>query len=185
MAKDFEKAWLLALEKRFGKEARVAQITLEDRPRMLVYYFQDFPAQGMLTAVTAGLSSASHPDWVHGKPELCFALRTNDNSWGTAAAYLAQSFFNQHPFRYQSHFALDRPMSGDSKMNACFVYRPQFMNKEQIKFELPDRTVFLAGLFPMHEEEIAMYETKGTEAFWNTPGFDPYNPRRASFAAQG
>lgn len=185
MSKEFEKAWLAALEKRFGVEAKIAQITLEDMPRMLVYYFQDFPAKGMLTAVTAGLSSAYHPDWKHGKPELCFALHTNDNTWGTAAAFLAQSFFNRKSFGYQSSFALDRPMSGDSAMNACFVYRPQFLTKEQVKFELADRTIFLAGLFPLYEEEIALYETKGTESFWNMPGFDPYNPRRASLAAKG
>jgi hypothetical protein len=52
-------------------------------------------------------------------------------------------------------------MSKDSAMNACFVYRPQFMNEEQIKFELPDRTIFLAGLFPMYDEEVPMYESKG------------------------
>ena len=67
----------------------------------------------------------------------------------------------------------------------CFVYRPQFMNEEQIKFELPDRTIFLAGLFPMYDEEVPMYETKGIQEFWNTPGFDPYNPRRASIAPKG
>lgn len=185
MEKEFEKEWLLALEKRFGVEAQIAQITLENRPRMLVYYFQDFPAKGMLTAVTAGLSNASHPDWVHGKPELSFSLHTSDNTWGTAAAFIAQSFFNKKSFSYESSFALDRPMSGDSAMNACFVYRPQFLNKEQIKFELPDRTIFLAGLFPLYEEEIALYESKGTESFWNTPGFEPFNPRRASLAPKG
>lgn len=185
MDKEFERAWLLALEQRFGVEAQIAQIMLENLPRMLVYYFQDFPAKGMLTAVTAGLSNASHPDWKYGKPELCFALHTNDNSWGTAAAFIAQSFFNKKPFSYQSSFALDRPLSGDSAMNACFVYRPQFLDQEQIKFELPDRTIFLAGLFPLYEEEIALYESKGTEHFWNTPGFEPFNPRRANLAVQG
>ena len=57
MAKQFVKAWLAALEKRIGVEAKIAQITLEDMPRMLVYYFQDIPAEGMLTAVTAGMET--------------------------------------------------------------------------------------------------------------------------------
>lgn len=185
MDKEFEREWLLALEKRFGGEATIAQVTLDQRPRMLIYYFKDFPAQGMLTAVTAGLSSASHPDWKYGKPELCFALDTKDNKWGASAAYLAQAFFNQKPFRYESTFALDRPMSGDSAMNACFVHRPSFLTDEQVKFELKDRTIFLAGLFPMYEEEISLYASKGFENFWNTPGFDPYNPRRTNLALQG
>lgn len=185
MNKEFEREWLLALEKRFGVEATIAQITLENQPRMLIYYFQDFPAKGMLTAVTAGLSSASHPDWQYGKPELCFALNTSDSKWGTAAAYLAQVFFNQKPFGYESSFAMQQPMSGDSAMNACFVHRPAFLNNEQIKFELKDRTIFLAGLFPLYPEEISLYESQGFQNFWNTPGFDPYNPRRANLALQG
>lgn len=185
MEKEFEREWLLALEKRFGVEATIAQITLADRPRMLIYYFKDFPSKGMLTAVTAGLSNASHPDWIHGKPELSIALRTDDVKWGKSAAYLAQAFFNQKPFRYESSFALDQPMSGDSAMNACFVYSPPFLDQEQIKFELADRTIYLAGLFPMYEQEIALYESKGFQNFCRLPGFDPYNPRRANLAVQG
>jgi len=182
MEYNFEQAWLQTLEARFGVTAKIAQVALDDRPRMLIYYFENFPAKDMLTAVTAGLSNASHPDWQAGKPELCFSLQTRDTGWGSAAAYIAQSFYNDSSFHYQASFKLDAPMSGDSAMNACFVYRPQFMNEEQIRFDLQDRTIFLAGLFPMYDEEVPMYETKGLKDFWNTPGFDPYNPRRASIA---
>jgi hypothetical protein len=185
MEYNFEKEWLLALERRFNMQAtEIAHITLSGRPRMLIFYFADFPAAGMLTAVTAGLSNASHPGWVHGKPELSFTLKTTDRGWGKGAAYLAQEFFGKRSFAYQSSFALHMPMSGDSAMSACFVYRPQFMDKDQVKFELQDRTIYLAGLFPMHDEEIALYEAKGIEAFWNTPGFHPYDPTRASIAGK-
>lgn len=185
MENNFEKEWLLALERRFNMQAtEIAHITLSGRPRMLIFYFADFPAKGMLTAVTAGLSNASHPDWVHGKPELSFTLKTTDRGWGKGAAYLAQEFFDKRSFAYQSCFALHMPMSGDSAMNGCFVYRPQFMDKDQVKFELQDRTIYLAGLFPMYDEEIAMYEAKGLKAFWNTPGFHPYDPTRASIAGK-
>ena len=185
MEHNFEQAWLLALEERFGVQARIAQVALDNRPRMLIYYFENFPAKDMTTAITAGLSNANHPSWENGKPELCFSLYTKDPGWGSAAAYIAQSFFDDSPFNYQASFKIDQPMSKDSAMNACFVYRPQFMNEEQIKFELPDRTIFLAGLFPMYDEEVPMYESKGILEFWNTPGFDPYNPRRASIAPKG
>lgn len=185
MEHNFEQAWLLALEQRFGVQGKIAQVALDDRPRMLVYYFEDFPASGMLTAVTAGLSNASHPSWANGKPELSFTLHTRDSGWGSAAAYIAQSFFNDSAYHYQASFKLDKPMSGDSAMNACFVYRPQYLDDEQIKFVLPDRTIFLAGLFPMYDEEVPLYETMGLKDFWNTPGFDPYNPRRANLALQG
>jgi hypothetical protein len=184
MEYNFEQAWLLALEQRFGVTAQIAEVALENRPRMLIYYFPDFPEKDMLTAVTAGLSNADHPAWRNGKPELSFTLKTRDTGWGSAAAYIAQSFYNDSSFHYQASFKLDQPMSRDSAMNACFVYRPQFMNDEQIKFELQDRTIFLAGLFPMYDEEVSMYETKGLKEFWNTPGFHPYDPTRASIAGK-
>ena len=176
----FEQDWLLALEDRFAMYAKVAEVALENRPPMLVYYFSDFPAPGMLTAVTAGLSNAEHPTWQAGKPELMFTLKTTDTGWGSAAAYIAQSFYGDSAFQYQASFKLDVPMSKDSAMNACFVYQPQFLSREQITFQLPDRTVHLAGLFPMYDEEVKLYETIGLLAFWNTPGFDCYDPRRAS-----
>lgn len=182
MANNFERAWLLALEERFGVQAQIAEVALDNRPRMLVYYFSDFPAKGMLTAVTAGLSNASHPAWVNGKPELMFTLHTSDTGWGSAAAYIAQSFYGDSAFNYQSSFRLDAPMSKDSAMNACFVYQPQHLSGDQITFALPDRTIHLAGLFPMYDEEVALYEKIGLLEFWNTPGFDCYNPRRASLA---
>jgi hypothetical protein len=183
MEQKFETEWLHALERRFGVQAtEINQVRLDDRPRMMIFSFVDFPTPGMLTAVTAGLSNANHPEWVHGKPELSFTLATKDAGWGKCAAYLAQEFFDKRSFAYQTSFALDVPISEDSAMNACFVHRPQFMDKDQVRFELSDRTIHLAGLFPMYEEEVAMYETGGIEAFWNTPGFHPYDPTRPSIA---
>ncbi|OEZ62660.1 suppressor of fused domain protein [Duganella sp. HH105] len=182
MEKIFEEVWREALEQRFGVPVQVAGVKMEAHPRMLVYYFNDFPTKGMLTAVTAGLSSANRPEWVHGKPELMFSLRTTDPNWGSAAALLAQKFFQTGSFAYQSCFKLDAPMSGDSAMNACFVYKPFFLEGDQLKFELPDRTIYLAGLYPMYDEEVSLYETNGLQAFWETPGYDYLNPRRASLA---
>ena len=183
MEYNFDKAWLLALEQRFGMECtRIGDIKVPGKARMLVYYFADFPTKGMLTAVTGGLSNASHPSWVHGKPELMISLQTEDHGWGSGIAYFAQSFYNDAAFQYGSSYKLDQPMSGDSAMNACFIYAPAFMNAEQIKFELPDRTIFIASCYPMYDDEVPLYEKMGTQEFWNSPGFDAYNPRRGRIA---
>jgi hypothetical protein len=175
----FNKEWMLALEERFGMQVtRIGDVPLKNRPQVLVFYFQDFPAKGMLTAVTGGLSNANHPDWVHGKPELMFALQTEDHGWGAAAAYFAQSFFNDAAFTYGTSYKLDQPASGDSAMNAAFVYKPAFMTQEQCKFELQDRTIHVASLFPMYDDEVPLFEKMGVQQFWNAPNFDPFNPRR-------
>ena len=86
MEYNFDKAWLLALEQRFGMECtRIGDIKVPGKARMLVYYFADFPTKGMLTAVTGGLSNASHPSWVHGKPELMISLQTEDHGWAAVS----------------------------------------------------------------------------------------------------
>ncbi|MES2162082.1 MAG: suppressor of fused domain protein [Pseudomonadota bacterium] len=182
MEKNFEDAWREALEERFGVKTQVVGIKTESNPRMLVYYFKDFPVKDMLTAVTCGLSNANRPEWIHGKPELMFSLHTTDPLWGSSAALLAQNFFDTGSFAYNACFKLDTPMSSDSDMNACFVYKPPFLDGDKIKFELSDRTIFLAGLYPMYDEEVSLYETIGMQAFWNTPGYAPLNPRRLSLA---
>lgn len=178
----FEHAWLHALEDRFGVRAKVVGVKPEPNPRMLIYYFNDYPVQGMLTAVTCGLSNAERSDWVHGKPELMFCLHTQDPSWGDAAGLLAQNFYTSGSFAYQALFKLDGPMSADSSMNACFVYKPPFLDDEQLKFELADRTIFLAALYPLYDEEVELYKAIGMKEFWNTPGYEYLNPRRASLA---
>jgi hypothetical protein len=182
MDNTFEHAWLHALEQRFGVRAHVVGVKPEPVPRMLVYYFNDYPAKGMLTAVTCGLSNAEHPNWKFGKPELMFALHTQDPSWGDAAALLAQNFYGKHAFSYQSLFRMDGPMAADTDMTSCFVYKPPFLEGDQLKFELADRTIFLAAMYPLHDEEVTLYESIGMQEFWNTPGYEYLNPRRASLA---
>lgn len=179
MKYNFDKGWLLALEGRFGMTAsEIREVTLEGMPRMLVFYFADFPEKGMLTAVTGGLSNASHPDWKFGKPELMITLETSDYQWGKAAGFFALAFQNQRAFTYGDSFKFDFPMASDSDMNAVFVYKPSFLSAEQAKFELKDRTVHLAGLYPMYEEEIKVYETLGLEDFWNAPNFEFFDVKR-------
>jgi hypothetical protein len=184
MEYNFNKAWLLALEERFGMTAsELREVKLEGRPRILVYYFANFPEAGMLTAITCGLSNASHPDWKFGKPELMVTLDTTDYQWGKAAAYFALAHYGDKAFSYGESFKLDFPMAGDSTMNAAFLYKPSFLDAEQAKFVLQDRVVHLAGMYPMYDEEVKVFETIGLEAFWNAPGFDYYNARRPLVSA--
>jgi hypothetical protein len=35
-----------------------------------------------------------------------------------------------------------------------------------------------------HRPNMLIYETKGLQAFWNAPGFHPYDPTRASIAGK-
>ena len=83
--------FLLALDDRFGEVDEIRKIQSEGKPEIVVFYFRDLPEPGTLTAITCGLSSAEHPDWKHGAPELIVSLDTEDLGWGLAAAYFASA----------------------------------------------------------------------------------------------
>jgi hypothetical protein len=179
MSKDeFGKIWLEALEQRFGGVSEIKEIQSAGKPRIFVFYFEDLPEKGNLTAVTCGLSNANHPDWKFGKPELIISLDTADRGWGRGAGYFASAFFGEKRFRYGDLFKVDDPLSSESPMNTCFLFAPSFLDKDQAKFEFSDRTIFLIGMYPMYDEEIEIYQRIGLEAFWHADGFDLYNPRR-------
>ena len=63
-------------------------------------------------------------------------------------------------------------------MNAFLVFAPSFLDQEQARFELPDRTIILAGMYPIYDEEIELYSRIGLKEFWHSDGFDMYNPCR-------
>ena len=178
MTYNFEKAWLEALEERFGEVNAIKEIQSEGQPKIFVFYFNDLPEEGTLTAITCGLSNANHPDWKYGKPELIISLDTEDHSWGLGVGYLASAFFSEKRYSYGDVFKVDDPISNESPMNAFLVFAPSFLEKEQARFELADRTIILAGMYPIYDEEIELYERIGLKAFWHREGFDMYNPRR-------
>ncbi|MFJ5725717.1 hypothetical protein [Streptomyces sp. NPDC093149] len=45
---------------------------------------------GLLTALTYGLSLAERPDWQHGSPELCLSVSSTNVIWTHAAGFLAE-----------------------------------------------------------------------------------------------
>ncbi|MEQ8634354.1 suppressor of fused domain protein [Gimesia maris] len=179
----FENSWVEALESRFGSIDSILKVQAnDDQPLIHVFYFEDLPEEGTLTAVTCGLSNASHTDWKQGKPELIVSLDTSDKSWGFAAGYFASAYFNEKRFSYGDVFLIDNPISEESAMSAYLVFAPSFLNQEQATFELPDRTIYLAGMYPLFASEIDLYNKIGLKEFWHSEGFDMYNPKRTPVA---
>ncbi|KAA0134537.1 MULTISPECIES: suppressor of fused domain protein [Gimesia] len=176
----FETNWLKALEERFGEIDGIVEVQAnDDQPEIKVIYFENLPEEGTLTAVTCGLSQASHPDWEEGsKPELIVSLDTKDQSWGFAAGFFASAFFNEKRFSYGDIFQIDDPISEESEMSAYLVFAPSFLSQEEATFELPDRTIHLQGLYPLFESEIDLYDEIGLEKFWHLDGFDLYDVKR-------
>lgn len=174
----FGKLWLEALEAKFGAVSEIREVQYPDQPLIHVFYFDDLPEPGYLTAITCGLSAAKHPDWKFGAPELIVTMQSPSPSWGLAAGFFASSFFGEKRFSYGDMFKLDDPISDEGQMNAYLLFAPSFLDQEQAKFVLPDRTVILAGLYPVYDDEIAIYDRIGLQAFWHADGFEMYNPKR-------
>jgi hypothetical protein len=175
----FQKEFLLALEQKFGEVNEIHKIQSEGMPEITVFFFEDLPEEGTLTAVTCGLSNANHPDWKFGMPELIVSLDTADINWGIAAGYFASAFYGVKSFSYGDLFRIDDPISDESDMKGYLVFAPSFLDSEQAKFELSDRTIILNGMYPLYEEEFEVYSKVGLEKFWNANGFDLYNTNRS------
>lgn len=175
---NFDKAWLLALEERFGTVSEIREVGIIGRPKIMVFYFKDFPQKGMLTAITGGLSNSTHPDWKMGRPELMITQKSSDFRWGKAIAFFASAHAGDKTFQYGDTFKLDFPMSEDSDMNACFVFQPPFLEGDDKKFIVGGRIIYLAAMFPLYDEEIDLFGQVGIGAFATTKGYDCYDPKR-------
>lgn len=135
--------------------------------------------------LTYGISEATHPDWKQGRLELMVSLDTKDPSWGMAAAYMAEAARGEFAFAYSQILNFDRPISEESAMSAFFLFAPSFLNQEQSKLTLPNKTIFLYGAYPLYPGENELIERVGLEKFWHTPGFDLYNVQRPDLSAIG
>jgi hypothetical protein len=176
----YGKLWIEALEARFGKVTTIKKMQCPNKPVIYIFYFDGLPEKGCLTAITCGLSRAKHPDWKLGAPELIVTMSSPSYSWGMAAGYFASSFFGEKRFSYGDVFKVDDPLSPDEgEMNAYLLFAPSFLDEEQSRFVLPEGTVNLVGLYPLYEDEIAIYDRIGLEAFWHADGFEMHNPKRS------
>jgi len=168
----------------FGVENAIHKVDpmIENGKPIYVFFYEDLPEKGKLTAITYGLSEANHPDWKFGRPELVVTLDTSDKAWGMAAGFLASQYQGEKPFRYGDLYTLDGPVSDESEMVGYLVFAPSFLNQEQAKIELSEKTIYLTGMYPVYKEEIDLYHKIGLEKFWHSDGFDMYDVHRQNIA---
>lgn len=144
--------------------------------------FRDIPERGMLTAVTYGLSLASHSDWKLGRPELMLTVESEDPLWGESIAYLANRLRGDCPFSYGNTIDFQGEIHPDSEMGAFLIFAPAAARKEDyanldigLKYK-----IHVAGVYPIHTAEIKLIQDWGLERFWKHPLFNMWNPGRPS-----
>lgn len=172
-------SFLDTMTRMFGEPYDVRKVEAEDGGNPVhVFFWRDLPEEGTLTSVTYGLSEGNHPDWKQGKCEIILSLDTKDESWGIATAIFAAQFRGEKSFTYGSLFTTDVPISKESEMCGFFVFAPSFLKQEEATLCLPDYKIFLTGMYPIYNEEIAIYNEVGLERFWHHSNFDMYDVQR-------
>jgi hypothetical protein len=127
MSKNFGTEWLRILQERFGEVNHIHEIHSVNKPNIYVFFFEELPEPGYMTAITCGLSNADRPEWKIAKPELMVSLKTMNKGWGLGIGYFASAFFNEKVFRYGDVFTTDGPISEESAMNGFLVFAPPFL----------------------------------------------------------
>ncbi|MBE0338710.1 suppressor of fused domain protein [Paenibacillus sp. 23TSA30-6] len=169
------------LEGIFGQEDVIRKVEPSDGSTPIhVFFYYDLPEEGMLTAVTYGLSDGEFIGWKNAKPELIISLETQDESWGLAAAYFAAEFRGVKTFSYADLFTLDEPISQESDMTGYFVFASAILEKEESVIELPDKTIQLVGMYPLYKEEFDLMKRIGIKDFWHNKDYDIYSVSRAN-----
>lgn len=154
---------------------------VEGQPGVTAIVYRDIPEKGMVTGLTYGLSLVPHPDWKLSRPELLISVESTDTAWAQVAAAVANRLRGQCPFSYGETIRFRETVADESKMDAFLVFAPSILEDVDylgIDIGAPYR-INIAGLYPVHDEEIQLIETWGLEKFWQHPDFDIYDVRRA------
>lgn len=147
-------------------------------PRVTTISYDDVPEPGHVTGFTYGLSLADHPEWQHGKTELCISVDSTDIAWPLAIGYLAESLRVECSFGYGNLLNFGQRISPESAMNAFVVFAPSVLEPDDYTgIDVGDTTINIAGCYPIHESESDYIEEHGLEAFWQLE-WDPYDVTR-------
>jgi hypothetical protein len=140
--------------------------------------------EGLLTALTYGVSLAEHPEWRNGSLELCISVRSPDVIWAHALGFLAESPRGSCPFAYGNTLNFGERISTESDMTAFVVFAPAVLDRGDytgIDVSLPGHeghdVISVQGLYPIHDVERQFIDEQGLQAFWQK-NWDPYDVHR-------
>ena len=164
-----------------GADARRVLITeTHERPPLWVFIYPDLLEPRSITAFTYGVSSEEHPKWKNGKPELVISVHSTDDRWAFAMGFVAKKLRGQSPFAYGDVIRFGDRVSPDSEMSAFFVFAPAVLDKAQRHIVLSDRTINIAQMYPIYEDEIDLIQSAGPDALFKNEDYDPYSVTRPS-----
>lgn len=147
-------------------------------PDVLAIDYADTPEDGLLLAVTYGLSVASHDEWTVARPELSLCVESDDPVWALRLAELVDRHRGDRAFAYGEAFDLDGPICDETDMDGFIIAGPLVMDDETAHVDVgEDLPIRILGAYPAHASERAFVREHGVEAFWELD-WDPYDPER-------
>lgn len=177
-----EERYLRHLKRIFRREPRyyLEESLIPGLPGVTTFVYKDVPEKGYITGITYGLSLADHPDWQHGRPELCISVKSTSLEWARVAGYIANNLRGSCPFSYGQTINFKQKVSNDSDMDAFFIFAPSALDRADhadIDIGL-EYKINIVGLYPMYSEELKVYEEMGLKDFWHHKKFDNYSVTR-------
>jgi hypothetical protein len=173
------KEYFDALEELTGAEGRFYRITDEDEsPPVYVVLYDELPEPDHITAFSYGLSDAVHPEWKHSKPELMISLKSKDDSWALCMGEIIRNSAQDSLFSYGTVLHFREQIADESAMTSFLIFANSLLDAGQEKFTLPDRTIKLSQLYPIHEQEAEIIRRIGPEKFFFELGLDFYDVKR-------
>jgi hypothetical protein len=171
-------------ELRGGIEPRFLPVesTKADLKGVTVITYAHLP-DDLTTALTYGLSLATHPDWKNGRPELCISVKSEDDRWAWAIGEVAQDLRGSCPFCYGDTINFGCQISPESDMTAFVIFAPAALDRADCQIDVSPEghvghdIIHLTGAYPIHEVERQYIRENGLEAFWKS-GWDMYDVTR-------
>lgn len=167
-----------------GVEPRFLPVesTHEGLKGVTVIAYENLP-DGVNTALTYGLSLASHPDWRHGRPELCISVSSDDDSWPYVVGHIAERLRGSCPFSYGNTINFGQAVTAESELTSFVVFAPIVLDRDDCRIDVSPAgheghdIIYLKGIYPIHEVEQRYITDHGFEAFWALD-WDPYDVTR-------
>ncbi len=145
-------------------------------PRVTAIVYRDIPEPGSITGVTFGLSLVAHEDWKLGRPAASHSGRLRRSGLASGGRRPGQCSRGKCPFCYGDVINFGEPVSEQSAMSAFFVFVPSILEREDfLDIDVGPYKINLAGMYPIYDDERAVFSEIGLEAFWKHPQFDMYD----------
>ena len=152
-AADYFQALESLVGRREDRRRPVPEAVDDGLPPIYALFFDDWPVQGVLSAFTLGAGLGAHEEDLDAHVELVLSLRTADERWGLALAFLTEWCRRHIQIVPGSTMNMGEPLSLESAMSALVVTRPHQW-PEPPRLRVGSRFVTVLEAHPLYPSEL-------------------------------